>query len=402
MALDFAVGRGHCVLVGSRTSRSEWVASERGDVIYLDHNATTPIAPQVLDAMLPYLTQHYGNPSSEHAFGRRARLAVEEARAHVASLIGAEADEIVFTSGGTEANNLAILGSAATAAPTRRRIVTTSVEHPATTTPCDHLEQQHWTITRTPVGPSGAVDAADLVAALDEDVALLSVMLAQNETGAVMPVAKATTAARHHGVTTHTDAAQAVGKVRVNVAELGVDLLSIAGHKMYAPKGVGALYVRRGLELRPCLTGAGQERGIRPGTENVASIVALGAACEMARLRPAEAMARVARLRDRLWQLLQQQIPGLVRHTPDDSLPNTLNLSFPRSRGADVLARAPRLAASTGSACHSGEDTPSAVLLAMGVTPEAAMGSIRLSLGYGNTASDVDSAVEMLVAAARD
>ena len=163
--------------------------------------------------------------------------------------------------------------------------MTTSVEHPATTTPCDHLEQQHWTITRTPVGPSGAVDAADLVAALDEDVALLSVMLAQNETGAVMPVAKATAAARHHGVTTHTDAAQAVGKVRVNVAELGVDLLSIAGHKMYAPKGVGALYVRRGLELRPCLTGAGQERGIRPGTENVASIVALGAACEMARLR---------------------------------------------------------------------------------------------------------------------
>lgn len=370
------------------------------DLIYLDHNATTPVAPEVLDAMLPYLKEQYGNPSSDHPLGHRAHQAIDEARGQVASLIGAEPDEIVFTAGGTESNNIAIRGTAATAEPGRRRVVTSQVEHPATARPCDLLEAQGWTVSRVPVTGTGTVRLDTVVEALDADVGLLTVMLAQNETGAIMPVAEAAGAARRLGIVTHTDAAQAIGKIEVDVDALGVDLLSIAGHKCYAPKGVGALYVRRGTSLAPVLLGAGQEHGLRPGTENVAHIVGLGAACRLAQSRMEVDPARLRRLRDRLWLELSGRIPGLERHTPaTDCLPNTLMVSFPTALGREVLRHAPRVAASTGSACHAGRDTPGDTLLAMGVSADVALGAVRLSLGHDNTSADIESAVDILTRA---
>ena len=369
-------------------------------VIYLDHNATTPVAPAVLEAMLPYLSTAYGNPSSDHALGRRARQAVEEARAQVAALIGAAPSEVVFTSGGTESNNLAIFGTAATAGAERRRIVTSSVEHPATASPCARLKASGWAVTRVPVTGAGLLDAPAATAALSGDVALCTVLLAQNETGALLPLAELAPAARDAGAIVHTDAAQAIGKVPVSVEDLGVDLLSVAGHKCYAPKGVGALYVRRGTPLSPVLVGAGQERGLRPGTENVAGIVGLGAACELARASLALDPVRIGALRAELFAALCAAVPGLVCHTPlDASLPNTLYVSFPGVHGADLLAGAPGVAASTGSACHAGEETPSATLLAMGVAPEVALSAVRLSLGRDTTGAAVALAADLLVVA---
>ena len=370
------------------------------EVVYLDHNATTPVAPAVLEAMLPYLSTAYGNPSSDHALGRRARQAVEEARAQVAALIGAAPSEVVFTSGGTESNNLAIFGTAATAGAERRRIVTSSVEHPATASPCARLKASGWAVTRVPVTGAGLLDAPAATAALSGDVALCTVLLAQNETGALLPLAELAPAARDAGAIVHTDAAQAIGKVPVSVEDLGVDLLSVAGHKCYAPKGVGALYVRRGTPLSPVLVGAGQERGLRPGTENVAGIVGLGAACELARASLALDPVRIGALRAELFAALCAAVPGLVCHTPlDASLPNTLYVSFPGVHGADLLAGAPGVAASTGSACHAGEETPSATLLAMGVAPEVALSAVRLSLGRDTTGAAVALAADLLVVA---
>jgi cysteine desulfurase len=368
-------------------------------LIYLDHNATTPVAPEVLDAMLPYLRDQYGNPSSDHPIGRRAAAAVDQARAQVAALIGAEPGGIVFSSGGTESNNLAIRGTASVAEPTRRRIVTTSVEHPATTAPCQHLETQGWTITRLPSTPTGSIDTANAAAAMGPDVALVTMMLAQNETGAILPVGDVAAHAHRSGAVVHTDAAQAIGKIDVDVNDLDVDLLSIAGHKCYAPKGVGALYRRAGTPLGPVLLGAGQEGGVRPGTENVASIVGLGAACELAGRRLAADGPRLVVLRDTLWEQLRDAIPGLVRHTPQNSLPNTLMVSFPDVLGRAVLAASPGLAASTGSACHAGQDTPAATLLAMGSTPEVALGAVRLSLGRSTTSTDISTAAAILATA---
>ncbi len=370
------------------------------EVVYLDHNATTPVAPGVLEAMLPYLRTAYGNPSSDHPLGRAARRAVEEAREQVATLVGAAPDEIVFTSGGTESNNLAIFGIAATAGAERRRIVTSAVEHPATAAPCGHLEANGWAVTRVPVTPSGLLDAPAAAGALSGDVALCTMLLAQNETGALLALAGLSPAARDAGALVHADAAQAVGKVPVSVEDLGVDLLSVAGHKVYAPKGIGALYVRRGTPLSPVLVGAGQERGLRPGTENVAGIVGLGAACELARSRLALDSARLGALREELFAALCAAVPGLVCHTPlDTSLPNTLYISFPGVHGTDLLARAPGVAASTGSACHAGEETPSATLLAMGIAPEVALSAVRLSLGRDTTGAEVALAADRLVTA---
>ena len=368
--------------------------------IYLDHNATTPIAPEVLDAMQPYLTESFGNPSSDHPLGREARRAVDVARDQVATLIGASPDEIVFTSGGTESNHLAIRGAAASTSARRRRVVTTIVEHPATAGACALLEAQGWSITRLPVSRDGFVDAIAAAEAIGDDVALVTVMLAQNETGAIMPVGEIASIARSHGAPIHSDGAQAVGKIDVNVDRLGVDLLSIAGHKFYAPKGVGALYVRSGTPIDPLLLGGGQEGGLRPGTENVAGIVGLGAASVLARLRVATDLTVIDALREQLWSGLAGKIPGLVRHTPLVScLPNTLSVSFPGVLGRNVLARADGVLASTGSACHSGIDTPAATLLAMGVSPEIALGAIRISLGRANTRAQVETAVEILAAA---
>jgi cysteine desulfurase len=367
-------------------------------VVYLDHNATTPITAEVLDAMLPFLREQYGNPSSDHALGNRAHQAVEDARDQVAALIGAARNEIVFTSGGTESNNLAIRGSTAADITSRRRIVTSNVEHPSVARPCEYLETQGWAVTRLAVLESGTLDLDVVREYLDSDVALLTLMLAQNETGAVVPVTQFAAAAREFGIISHTDAAQAIGKIPVNVEDLGVDLLSIAGHKCYAPKGVGALYVRSGTPLSPLLLGGDQERGLRPGTENVANIVGLGAACQLAQSRLDTEGDRLRGLREELWRQLRHQIPGMVRHTPaDGGLPNTLNVSFPGVFGRDVLAHAHRVAASTGSACHAGWTSPSEVLLAMGVTSEVALGAVRLSLGRDNTSAEIDVASRDLV-----
>jgi cysteine desulfurase len=372
-----------------------------GAPIYLDHNATTPVLPEVVEALLPYLREHFGNPSSAHVYGARARSAVERARAEVAALIGAEPDEIVFTSGGTEASNLAIRGVAA-ALPERRALVTSTIEHPATSEPCRALESEGWKVARIGIDRRGQVDVGAARADLGNHPALLTLIHAQNETGVLQPVAELARAARECCVLVHADAAQSAGKVPLDVRALGVDLLSIAGHKLYAPKGVGALYVRRGTPLRPVLLGAGHERGLRPGTENVAGIVGLGAACEIARRTQGAEAARQRALRDRLLDLLRAAIPGLVLHGhPTERLPNTLNLRAPGVRGSEWLARAPEIAASTGSACHEGAESPSEVLLAMGLSAEDALGALRLSLGRGTTGEDVERAAEALARARR-
>ena len=367
--------------------------------IYLDHNATTPVHPEVFDAMAPWLRGGFGNPSSGHVFGARAKAAVEHARDAVAGLLGCAAGEVVFTSGGTESNNLSILGLAA-AHPGRRHLVTSVVEHPATRLPCAHLGAGGYEITWLPVDGAGRVDPGGAAAALRDDTLLVTLMLANNETGTLQPVAEISEAAHVVGAVVHTDAAQAVGKIPVRVDALGVDLLSIAGHKLYAPKGVGALYLREGITVAPVLLGGGQERGVRPGTENVSHIVGLGRACEIAAADLASEGRRQHALTDRLWALLAGEIPGLRRNgPPGERLPGTLNVSFPGVRGSAVLARADGLAASTGSACHEDREDPSAVLTAMGLTREEALGAVRLSVGRSTTEAQVETAAAMLIAA---
>ena len=369
--------------------------------LYLDHNATTPLLPEVVEAMLPYLRERFGNPSSGHVFGRRARAAVERARAQVAALLGAAPEEVLFTSGGTEANNLAIRGAAASARG-RRRLVTSVVEHPATAEPCRLLARRGWEVTWLPVDAAGRVRAEDLAEAVDPGTALVTVMHANNETGTIQPIAEAARVARAAGALLHTDAAQSASKLPVRVDELGADLLSLAGHKLYAPKGVGALYVRAGTVVEPLLRGAGHERGLRPGTENVASIVGLGLACEIAAASVSEEAGRVRRLRDLLWALLGEAIPGLALNGhPTERLPNTLNIRFPGCRGSAVLAGAPGVAASTGSACHDSGERPSGVLTAMGLEPQAALGAVRLSLGRETTEMGVRAAAAALATAWR-
>jgi len=371
------------------------------DPIYLDYNATTPLLPEVVDAMLPYLREHFGNPSSRHLFGRRTHDAIERARSDVAALIGSDADEIIFTSGGTEANNLAIRGT--TARTSRRRIVTSIVEHPATARPVSWLERQGWDIVRVGVDAGGRALVHELDTAITSATALVTIMHSNNETGVLQPIQEAVRFARRAGACFHTDAAQSVGKVAIDVRAMDLDLLSIAGHKLYAPKGVGALFVRRGTDLEPLTLGAGHERGLRPGTENVASIVGLGAACAMAQRDLDDEGARVRALRDRLWERLAQAIPQLALNGHvENRLPNTLNVRFPRVSGEALLATTPQIAASTGSACHEGDESASAVLLAMGIPGKAALGSVRLTLGRATSESAVDRAATALARAWRE
>lgn len=366
--------------------------------VYLDHNATTPVLPEVVDAMLPYLREHFGNPSSLHVYGRAAAHAIAEARAQVASLIGASPDEIVFTSCGTEASNLAITG-AVSATGRRTRILTSTIEHPATRAPVDALAAAGHEAVWLPVDEAGRLELDRAREALSTPADLVSVMHANNETGVLQPISELAALARAAGASVHTDAAQSLGKVAVQVDELGVDLVTIAGHKLYAPKGIGALYRRRGTPLHPVLLGAGHEGGLRPGTENVAYIAGLGAACAIAARDLQAEAARQAGLRDALTSQLHVAVPGIVVHGEGSPrLPNTLNLRFPGVRGADLLAACPRVAASTGSACHEGVWSPSAVLLAMGVPAEAALGAVRISLGRGTTADQVQIAADALIA----
>jgi cysteine desulfurase len=372
-----------------------------GDLLYLDHNATTPVAEEVVAVVVDALRTAWGNPASDHPIGRAAAQVLERARAEVAATIGAEPDEIVFTSGGTEADNLAVHGVAGAIdgpGPGRRIAVTSPIEHPAISGPLGALEAlDGWRIEVLPTSADGVVQVPERV---PDGTALLTVMLANNETGVLQPVRALAERARAAGAVVHTDAAQAVGKVPVDVEALGVDLLTIAGHKLYAPKGVGALYVRRGTPLRPMLRGGGQQRGLRPGTDAVSQAAGLGEACRIARERLATESVRQQVLRDQLAESLKGRVPGLrVTGEAVERLPNTLHVRFPGVSGAAVLARAPSVAASTGSACHAGIESASAVLLAMGLAPDDALGAVRLSLGRGTTAAVVQRAVEVLVAA---
>jgi cysteine desulfurase len=369
------------------------------DPVYLDHNATTPLLPEVVDAMLPYLREHFGNPSSAHAYGRRAREGVDRARAQVASLLGCSPDEIVFTSGGTEASNLAIRGTLG-AHPARRHVVTTAAEHPATTATLAALDGV--AVTSVPVGPDGRVDGSAMGDALRDDTALVTMIHGQNETGVLQPVAEVARRAKARGVAVHVDAAQSAGKVDVRVDALGCDLMTVVGHKLYGPKGVGALYVRAGTALVPFARGAGHERGLRPGTENVASLVGFGAACAAAARDLAASSAHALAMRERLWARLREAVPGAaINGHPTERLPNTLSVRLPGVSGDAVLARCPDVAASTGSACHAGETRAPGAVLALGVAPEEAIGTLRLTTGRRNTAEDVDRAAASLAAAWR-
>jgi cysteine desulfurase len=371
--------------------------------IYLDYNATTPVDPAVVEAMLPYLREHFGNPSSTHTYGELAADAVDNARSRVASLLGCHPDEMVFTSCASESNNLAIKGVAFALRKRGQHLITSAVEHPAGLNACRYLEREFgFSLTVLPVDGAGQVDPAQVRRAIRPDTTLLSIMHAQNETGVLQPVAAIGRIAREQGVLFHVDAAQSIGKIPVNVAEIGCDLLSVAGHKLYAPKGVGALYVRRGVQLHPLIHGAAYEGGRRAGTANVPYMVALGTACALAqeKLTGGEA-ERLRQLRDRLHAALAAQITLRLNGHPTERLPNTLNVCVSGMSGDELLARTPEIAASTGSACHAGVTTPSEVLLAMGVPPDVALGAVRLSLGRYTTDEDVDTAAERLVAASR-
>lgn len=365
--------------------------------VYLDHNATTPIDPRVVDAMLPYLYEQFGNASSAHEYGYEAHRAVEEARARVASLIGARAEEIVFTGGGSETDNLAIKGVVFANLDRSPHVITTSVEHPAVLNTLRYLQRRFAIdFTVLPVDEHGILDPEALRAALRPATVLATIMHANNEVGTIQPISQIAAITRDHGVLLHIDAAQSTGKVPINVKELGVDLLTIAGHKVYGPKGIGALYIRRGTVLDPLVHGSGQERGLRAGTENVASIAGLGMACELA---GAELSAghHLHELRDLLHTLLAESIPGtLLNGHPTERLPNTLNVSLPGALGQAVLAYTPGVAASTGSACHSGTADPSPVLMAMGLSAERAIGALRLSLGRWSTEDDMRRAAKLL------
>jgi cysteine desulfurase len=372
--------------------------------VYLDYNATTPLDPAVIEAMGPFLGRDFGNPSSAHRFGQVAREALEAARAQVAGLLGAEPGEVVFTGSGSEATNLALKGLAfAAGAPFEKvSIVTSAVEHPATLEACRFLQGLGCRLTVVPVDRYGVVDLGALAAALGHGATVVSVMHANNEVGTIEPVAEVSELAHAHGALLHVDAAQSVGKVGVDVRELGADLLTLAGHKLYAPKGTGALYVREGVRLEPLVHGGGQERGRRSGTENVAYAVALGTACEVARRSLPGATARLASLSGRLWQHIEEALGDAVvlNGHPTQRLPNTLNVSFLGHSGADLLARVPEVAASTGSACHDGTSA-SPVLGAMGLPADVTRGAVRLSVGRPTTESEVDLAAGLLASRSR-
>ena len=366
--------------------------------IYLDYNATTPVDPAVLDAMLPYLKGEFGNPSSSHAYGARAHVAVEEARASLAGLLGCSPDEVAFTGCASESDNLAIKGIAEAQRDRGDHIITSQVEHPAILATCRYLERHGYRVTYLPVDAQGSVDPDDVSQAITSRTILITVMHANNEVGTVQPIAAIGRVTRAHGIPFHTDAAQSVGKIPVQVDELATDLLTVAGHKYYAPKGVGALYVRRGTRMESLIHGAGHESGRRAGTENVANIVGLGEASRLAARSLDETATRLCALRDRLHQGLAAHLEGVYLNGHlTERLPNTLNVSFSGVDSTALLAQLPEVAASTGSACHSGRTEPSSVLLAMGVSPDLALGAVRFSLGRWTTEDEVDRAVLLIV-----
>jgi len=370
--------------------------------IYLDYNATTPIDPLVLEEMSPYLKEHFGNPSSNHPYGKRAHEGVELGRERLAKLLGCAPAEVVFTGGGTEANNHALIGAAFANRERGNHLIATQVEHPAVLEPLRWLERHGFTVTLLPVDRNGRVDPDAVRTAATRETILISVMHANNEVGTIQPLAEIGAIARQRGILFHTDAAQSLGKILTLVDELGVDLLTVAGHKLYAPKGVGALYIRTGTRIDRFLHGAGHESGRRAGTENVPYIAALGKAAELAGERLIIERKRITELRDRFHALLEERAGEVqLNGHSAERLPNTLNVSFDGVVGAALLAQTPELAASTGSACHDGSGELSGVLKAMGSPRDQGFGAVRFSLGRLTTGEDIERAATFVGAAVR-
>jgi cysteine desulfurase len=367
--------------------------------VYLDHNATTPIHPDVLAAMLPYLHDVFGNPSSIHRFGREARQAVDEAREKAARLIGAKPAEIIFTSGGTEADNLAIKGVALARERKGKHIITSTIEHHAVLVPCQYLEKRGFEVSFLPVDHSGLLDPDDVKRAITDKTILISIMHANHEVGTIEPLEEIGKLAMERDIPFHTDAIQSVGKVPIDVGALGVNLLSLSAHKLYGPKGVGALYIRKGTKILPQVYGGHQELNFRAGTENVAGIVGLGKAAEISLHKVQVEGKRICRLRDMLWEMIKERV-GSVRLNghPTRRLPNTLNVSFDLVEGESLVINLDLkgIAVSTGSACTSGSLEPSHVLLAMGLSPTVAKGSVRFSLGTENTQEEMEYTANVL------
>ena len=367
--------------------------------VYLDYNATTPVAPEVLAAMLPYFSEEYGNASSIHTFGQRARGAVEEAREAVSELLGARPAEIMFSSGGTESNNHAIFGVVGLAPGERKHVITSAIEHSAVLDPCTALEKRGVAVTVLPVDREGVVNPEDVRRAIRPETVLITIMLANNELGTIEPMEEIGKIAAEARVTLHTDAVQAAGKIPIDVKKLGVHLLSISAHKLYGPKGVGALYVRKGTRLEPLLYGGHSERDRRPGTEDVTSIAGMGKAAELVLTHMKEESRRIAGLRDRLENGLVERIPhARVNGARARRTPNTTNLTLPFIEGeAMVIALDLRgIACSTGAACSSGAVEPSHVLTAIGLAPEDARATLRLSLGHQTTDEEIDFALDTI------
>lgn len=368
--------------------------------IYLDYNATTPLTKEVIRDMQPYLGEHFGNPSSAHPYGREAKEAVETARHHVANLVRALPGEIIFTSGGTESNNLAIRGAAKANTGQRKHLITSAVEHPAVTNVFSYLARQGYEVTTLPVDADGLVSPEDLASALTPETSLVSIMHANNEVGTIQPIRELAELTHQVGALFHTDAAQSVGKLPVDVNELGIDLLSIAGHKLYAPKGIGALYIRQGLILEKIIFGAGQESDLRPGTENVLEIVGLGGAARQAAADLETTIDHLITMRDRLHLSLEEALPGgslRLNGHPELRLPNTLNLSFKNIQADRLLEKIQEeVTASAGAACHADSIDISSVLKAMGVPLEWAQGAVRFSVGRMTTREDIEQAVDII------
>lgn len=365
--------------------------------IYLDYNASTPILPEVQNAMLPFLQEHFGNPSSSHDYGRQTQIAIQNARRQVADLLEAEPNEIIFTSGGTESNNLAIQGAAFANAKKGNHIITTQIEHPAVMEVCKFLENKGFRISYLSVDEFGLVSLVKLKEELCDETILVSVMHANNEVGTIQPIEEISEILKGKNVIFHTDAAQSVGKIPVSVRELGVDLLSLAGHKCYAPKGVGALFVKNGISLQKILYGAEQEKNLRPGTENILEIVGLGKAAEIIDHELADNIKKMQFLRKFFIEKLQHDFPKIkINGHPAKCLPNTINVSFPDQSAPEILAELKNVAASAGAACHSGINMVSTVLQAMQVPQNYAEGAIRFSLGWQTTQSEIEEAIYSL------
>ncbi len=366
--------------------------------IYLDYNATTPIDPEVAAIMMPFLNHKFGNPSSSHWFGVITRKAVINAREQIADLINCKPEEIVFTSGGTESNNYALRGYAFANRHKGNHIITSVIEHPAIIEVCKYLEKHNFIVTYLPVDRNGLISVKSVKKAITKDTILISIMHANNEVGTIQPISEIAEVANETGICLHTDAAQSLGKIPVDVSELNVDLLSIAGHKIYAPKGIGALYIKQGIKLEKLIFGAKQENGYRAGTENILEIVGLGKACKIAKLKLAQNYEHMKKMRDRLWNGLVSEIPDVrLNGHPEKRLPNTLNVSFLNMNEYFQLSLFLEIAASAGAACHSNDVLLSPVLEAMKVPIEYAKGTIRFSTGKMTTIKEIDSAIKKII-----